>query len=142
MARLPLHREYLRGRAVINSCSLVGPLRNPTFECRSSAHRFSPRLLPLILVGCYLQCSAQTPGVLDRAFAEYRGGNAAKAVPLFQEYLRHNSDRADVRVFLGAALYSLSRSDEAIEQAKRALSIRQSVRKSLHAPGTHLRRPP
>jgi Flp pilus assembly protein TadD len=86
--------------------------------------RSSYRLIPLLVLAVYgVRAGPQSPTTLDRANAEYRSGNAAAAVVLFQEYLNHNPDRPDVRVFLGAALYSLSRFEEAIEQARRALAI-------------------
>jgi tetratricopeptide (TPR) repeat protein len=51
-----------------------------------------------------------------------RSGQPAKAAQLYREQLLH-ADRPDIRVFLGAALFSLFESDDAIAQARRALEL-------------------
>src|ERR1700722_18571041 len=64
--------------------------------------------------------------LLDRANAAYAGRRPLEAVQLYREYLAHYPDRADVRVFLGAALFNLEKPDEALEETRRALSLDKS----------------
>jgi tetratricopeptide (TPR) repeat protein len=61
--------------------------------------------------------------LLERANASYAGRRPLEAVQLYREYLAHYPDRADVRVFLGAALFNLKKPDEALEETRRALSL-------------------
>ena len=61
--------------------------------------------------------------LLERANASYLARNSVDAVRLYQEYLANNPDRADVRVFLGAALFNLGKSEEAMAQAGLAIAI-------------------
>lgn len=63
------------------------------------------------------------PDVLERANRSYRERNSEEAVRLYREYLSGNPDRADVRVFLGAALFNLGRAGEALAEAERALAL-------------------
>jgi tetratricopeptide (TPR) repeat protein len=63
----------------------------------------------------------------DRLLAEannaYRSLHAAEAVKLFREYLSLYPDRADVRVYLGAALLNLDQLQAALDEANRAISL-------------------
>ena len=58
--------------------------------------------------------------LLSEANAAYRSLRAADAVRLFREYLALYPDRADVRVFLGAALLNLDQFQAALDEANRA----------------------
>ncbi len=75
---------------------------------------------------------AAGPGVdeqarlLERANASYAGRQPLEAVRLYREYLARYPDRADVRVFLGAALLNLDRPKEALEEAQHALTLDKS----------------
>src|SRR5580700_7003767 len=61
--------------------------------------------------------------LLERANASYAGRRPLEAVQLYREYLAHYPDRADVRVFLGAALFNLDKPEEALEETRRALAL-------------------
>jgi tetratricopeptide (TPR) repeat protein len=61
--------------------------------------------------------------LLERANASYAGRRPMEAVRLYRDYLARYPDRADVRVFLGAALFNLGRVDEALEESRRAVSL-------------------
>lgn len=64
--------------------------------------------------------------LLDRANASYAGRRPVEAVRLYREYLARYPDRADVRVFLGAALFNLEKPEEALEETRRALTLDKS----------------
>jgi tetratricopeptide (TPR) repeat protein len=61
--------------------------------------------------------------ILERANSAYLAHSPLEAVALYREYLARNPDRADVRVFLGAALFSAGQPAEALEEATRALAL-------------------
>jgi tetratricopeptide (TPR) repeat protein len=61
--------------------------------------------------------------LLDRANASYAGRRPLEAVKLYREYLARYPDRADVRVFLGAALFNLDKPEEALDETRRALIL-------------------
>jgi tetratricopeptide (TPR) repeat protein len=61
--------------------------------------------------------------LLDQANASYSGQRPLEAVKLYQEYLDRYRDRADVRVFLGAALFNLGKPEQALEETRRALML-------------------
>jgi tetratricopeptide (TPR) repeat protein len=61
--------------------------------------------------------------LLDAANASYAARRPLEAVRLYREYLARYPDRADVRVFLGAALLNLEKPDEAFEETRRALAL-------------------
>ncbi len=64
--------------------------------------------------------------LLDQANASYAGRHPVEAVRLYREYLARYPDRADVRVFLGAALFNLEKPEEALEETRRALTLDKS----------------
>ena len=64
--------------------------------------------------------------LLDQANAAYAGRLPLEAVRLYREYLAHYPDRADVRVFLGAALFNLGKPEEALEETRHALALDKS----------------
>ena len=64
--------------------------------------------------------------LLDRANASYAARHPLAAVQLYREYLARYPDRADVRVFLGAALLNLDRPKEALEETRHALTLDRS----------------
>jgi tetratricopeptide (TPR) repeat protein len=64
--------------------------------------------------------------LLAQANASYAGRRPLEAVKLYREYLSRYSDRADVRVFLGAALFNLDKPEEALEETRRALTLDKS----------------
>ncbi len=61
--------------------------------------------------------------LLDQANANYAARRPLEAIRLYREYLAHYPDRADVRVFLGAALFNLGKPDDALEETRRALIL-------------------
>lgn len=61
--------------------------------------------------------------LLEEATAHYQAHRPAEAVRLFREYLATAPDRADVRVYLGAALLNLNELGAALEEARRAIAI-------------------
>jgi len=61
--------------------------------------------------------------LLDQANASYAGHHPLEAVQLYREYLARYPDRADVRVFLGAALFNLDKPEEALEETRLALAL-------------------
>jgi len=61
--------------------------------------------------------------LLQEANAHYLALRSEEAVTSYRKYLELYRDRADVRVFLGAALLNLNRPEEALEEARRALSL-------------------
>jgi tetratricopeptide (TPR) repeat protein len=61
--------------------------------------------------------------LLAEANAAYRSLHAADAVRLFREYLSLYPDRADVRVYLGAALLNLDQFQAALDEANRAIAL-------------------
>src|ERR1700722_9822986 len=65
----------------------------------------------------------QQTRLLDQANAAYAGRRPLEAVQLYREYLAHYPDRADVRVFLGAALFNLEKAEEALEETRHALTL-------------------
>ncbi len=64
--------------------------------------------------------------LLDRANASYADRRPLEAVKLYREYLARYPDRADVRVFLGAALFNLDKPEEALEETRHALTLDKS----------------
>jgi Tfp pilus assembly protein PilF len=76
-----------------------------------------------------LAASAQDSGnpeaarVLNEANANYRGMHPERAVLLYREYLSRFPDRADVRVWLGAALLSAGSRNEASSEVERAIAL-------------------
>lgn len=62
-------------------------------------------------------------GLIERANASYAARRPLEAVQLYREYLARYPDRADVRVFLGAALLNLDKPKEALEETRRALTL-------------------
>lgn len=81
--------------------------------------------------------------LLDRANASYAGLRPLEAARLYREYLARYQDRADVRVFLGAALFNLEKPDEALEETRRALILDKSyglayvLEGRIYAEGSH-----
>ncbi len=67
--------------------------------------------------------SSRMTQLLEEATARYRALQSAEAVRLYREYLASYSDRADVRVFLGAALLNLNQPAAALEEARRAIRL-------------------
>jgi tetratricopeptide (TPR) repeat protein len=61
--------------------------------------------------------------LLERANASYANHQPQEAVRLYREYLAHYPDRADVRVFLGAALFNLDKPEEAFEESRHAITL-------------------
>jgi len=68
--------------------------------------------------------------LLSEANAAYRSLRPADAVRLFREYLALYPDRADVRVFLGAALLNLDQLQAALDEANRAIALDARYAKS------------
>jgi len=60
--------------------------------------------------------------LLDKANQAYRSGRPMEAIQTYRKYLEADPTRADVRVFLGAALLNLNQIDEAAEQARQAIA--------------------
>lgn len=65
-------------------------------------------------------------GLLERANASYAARQPLEAARLYREYLARYPDRADVRVFLGAALLNLEKPKEALEETVHALALDKS----------------
>ncbi len=61
--------------------------------------------------------------LLQQANAAYEGRHPQEAARLYREYLSRYPDRADVRVFLGAALLNLDKPEEALEEVRRAIGL-------------------
>jgi tetratricopeptide (TPR) repeat protein len=61
--------------------------------------------------------------LLSEANSAYRTLHASEAVDLYRKYLATYGDRADVRVYLGGALLNLNRTQDAIDEAQRAISL-------------------
>ena len=61
--------------------------------------------------------------LLARANAAYSSLHAADAVDFYRQYLALEPGRADVRVFLGAALLNLGQLDAAFAEAKQAIAL-------------------
>ena len=61
--------------------------------------------------------------LLDQANASYAARRPLEAIRLYREYLAHYPDRADVRVFLGAALFNVGKPGDALEETRRALAL-------------------
>ncbi len=72
-----------------------------------------------------LAAGLSTPAadLLEEASRHYREGRPAEAVRLYRKYLERGPSRADVRVFLGAALLNLGAVDEALAETRRALEL-------------------
>ena len=66
-------------------------------------------------------------GVLEEANRAYGSNRPQEAVRLYRTYLQEHPDRADVRVFLGAALLNLDQVDEAGFEAKRAIALNPAL---------------
>jgi tetratricopeptide (TPR) repeat protein len=64
--------------------------------------------------------------LLNQANAAYADRRPVEAVQLYRKYLARYPDRADVRVFLGAALFNLEKPEEALEETRRALALDKS----------------
>jgi tetratricopeptide (TPR) repeat protein len=67
--------------------------------------------------------SDEASRLLEQANASYAARRPAEAVHLYQDYLARFPDRADVRVYLGAALLNLGKTAEALSEARRALQL-------------------
>jgi tetratricopeptide (TPR) repeat protein len=82
-------------------------------------------LLPFLIatVALALEPGDDQGRLLEEANAAYAGRRPLDAVRLYRQYLARNPDRADVRVFLGAALLNAGKSDEALEESRRAISL-------------------
>jgi len=61
--------------------------------------------------------------LLREANANYVAGHSAKAIHAYREYIRRFGDRADVRVYLGAALLGANRLEEALAEARQAAAL-------------------
>jgi len=100
--------------------------------------------LLLVSVGLAAVPSADEQArLLDQANASYAGRRPLEAVKLYREYLARYPDRADVRVFLGAALFNLEKPEEALEETRRALTLDKTyglaytLAGRIHAGGRH-----
>ena len=71
------------------------------------------------------QVTAQDSGerLLADANSAYRSLRATEAVSLYRRYLAQYADRADVRVYLGGALLNLNQTQDALDQAQRAIAL-------------------
>lgn len=70
------------------------------------------------------------PQLLEEATAHYQAHRPAEAVRLFREYLATAPERADVRVYLGAALLNLNELGAALEEARGAIAIDPNLSKA------------
>src|SRR5437870_4569097 len=79
----------------------------------------------LLLAATICQASQddEAAHLLRDANTSYQAHRPAEAVRLYREYLARYPDRADVRVFLGGALFNLDKPDEALEEARLALAL-------------------
>ncbi len=68
--------------------------------------------------------------LLDDANSAYRQLRSADAVRLYRQYLQLHPERADVRVFLGAALLNLNHLDEALVEAELAIKLDRRLAKA------------
>lgn len=68
--------------------------------------------------------------LLREANANYRELHTERAVNLYREYLSRYADRADVRVWLGAALLNLNWRKEALIEAEHALALDGNLAKA------------
>ncbi len=88
-----------------------------------------PVLIGIIgLLWTCLACGADPPKaeqarLLDQANSSYAARLPLEAIHLYREYLANYPDRADVRVFLGAALFNLGKPVDALEETRRALLL-------------------
>ncbi len=64
--------------------------------------------------------------LLDQANASYAARRPLEAIQLYRGYLGRYPDRADVRVFLGAALFNLGRAEDALGETRSALVLDNS----------------
>lgn len=79
-------------------------------------------MIALRLTG--MQNASEDPSALLRSANEkYRTFHAADAAQLYRVYLTLYTDRADVRVYLGACLLSLNQLDQALQEGQRAIRI-------------------
>lgn len=60
--------------------------------------------------------------LLTQAAAAYQAGDAATAIRLYRDFLKDNSEAAEIRSNLAAALVKAGRISEAVEEYKRALT--------------------
>jgi len=84
---------------------------------------FFQSLIALLLVHCALPAADDSKRLLDEANAHYRAFRSAEAIRTYREYLEQYPDRADIRVFLGAALLNSGAMDAALQECKRAISM-------------------
>src|SRR4051794_38208812 len=61
--------------------------------------------------------------LLSEANSAYRALHPSEAAGLYRRYLATYADRADVRVYLGAALLNLNRIQDALDEAQRAIAL-------------------
>jgi tetratricopeptide (TPR) repeat protein len=82
-------------------------------------------LATVFLLSAFASQSSPTSAarLLEEANKNYRQLRPVEAIRLYREYLRLGPDRADVRVFLGAALLNVNQPDEALVEAKHALVL-------------------
>lgn len=84
---------------------------------------FDLRLPILLAVLSSSALAADSNAGLEQANAAYRDHRSIDAVQLYRQYLESHSDRADVRIFLGAALLNLNRLPEALSETRRAITL-------------------
>ena len=82
-------------------------------------------LATVVLINAFASQSAPTTAgrLLEEANENYRQLRPVEAIRLYREYLHLGPDRADVRVFLGAALLNVKQPDEALVEAKQAIEL-------------------
>ena len=86
------------------------------------------------LLGLFvLHSLAQPPkgdDLLEEANSNYRQLHSAEAVRLYRQYLQLYPKRADVHVFLGAALLNMNQLDDALAEADNALALNPKLAKA------------
>lgn len=86
-----------------------------------------------LLCGCITTAQEREltpPQLLEEANAHYRAHRPAEAVRLFRQYLVSAPDRADVRVYLGAALLNLNELEAALDEVRRAIALDPNLSKA------------
>lgn len=82
------------------------------------------RFYALIAIAAFIGTAQdQASRLLNEANRFYRGNRTEEAVRSYREYLALKPDRAEVRVFLGAALLNSNQPAEALEEARRAIAL-------------------
>ena len=87
------------------------------------------RVIAVLLVSVALgseQSQNEAARLLGQANASYAARRPQEAIRLFKEYLARYPDRPDVRVFLGAAYLNLGKTEEALQETRRALKLDRS----------------